>query len=114
MSEPRTRRRGTWWVVAGLLVTFVLICLRVGLPIYRRKQAMESLSRMGASLNVGGIGDWGPPDGTPGKDWYYARKAASALFLNKDLLGSPAQASRRVREALVVAREFSELNARVH
>src|SRR6266849_10210687 len=52
MSEPRTRRRGTWWVVAGLLVTFVLVCLRVGLPVYRRKQAIEAMHQAGLAVAI--------------------------------------------------------------
>jgi hypothetical protein len=55
MSEPRTRRRGTWWVVAGLLVTCVLICVRVGLPIYRRKQAIDAIERIGGVVEFGAL-----------------------------------------------------------
>jgi hypothetical protein len=91
-------------------VTFVLICLRVGLPIYRRKQAMESLDRMGVLLGFGGEVGRIPADGIPGADWYHARKPVQALSIDDGLSADPAQASQRVREALVVAREFSELD----
>jgi hypothetical protein len=64
MSEPRTRRRGTWWVVAGLLVTFLALGLRVGVPIYRRKQAIEDIERIGGHVEFGALPDYpGVPNG---------------------------------------------------
>jgi hypothetical protein len=55
MSEPRTRRRGTWWVVAGLLVTFAALAVRVGLPVYRRKQAIEAIERIGGIVEFAAV-----------------------------------------------------------
>jgi hypothetical protein len=108
MSEPRSSRRGTKWIVAGLLVTFVLIGLRVGLPIYRRKQAIDALTRIGASVSfaVYGEREWLPPEGTPGAAFWHANRRAEALFVDDDL-----SRGFRAREALILAREFPEINA---
>lgn len=52
MAEPRTSRRGTKWIVAGVLATFILIALRIGLPVYRRKVAIEALHAAGLAVGI--------------------------------------------------------------
>jgi hypothetical protein len=117
MSEPRTRRRGTWWVVFGLLVTFVALGFRAGLPIYRRKLAIEAMHRAGLAVTI---------SATEGKlakapwlaamlsdEWRTACGEVTVVGVRRysftSLLDKPLQTRRNLEPALRAFRELSEV-----
>ena len=52
MAEFRPHTRFTRWIAAGVLVCFLLLALRLGFPIYRRKQAIDKLQRLGTVIST--------------------------------------------------------------
>ena len=117
MSEPTASRRGTCWLAAGLLATFVLISLRVGLPIYRRKQALDAINLAGVS--VGESAGKGLLAKVPwlaarlSVDWRIACGDINVVSVRFYLVNagqeSPRQTREKLESALRAFREFGEV-----
>jgi hypothetical protein len=68
MPEIRPPTRFTRWIAAGVMVCFVLIALRAGFPIYRRKQAIDKLQRLGTVISTQARG--APAGALPSAAWW--------------------------------------------
>lgn len=59
MSDSRPRQWGKWWFSIGLALCMAVLGLRVGMPLYRRQRAFDTMTRMRvAASRAPWIPDW--------------------------------------------------------